>query len=160
MTPRATRSSLRSALSRLPGSLTALGVLLVLSELTGGAVLLAAGPGGLAALGGPQRTVVLTVDGGCYGDGATYTTPAGNGQFDITLGREDGPVDCYTHGGFSGEPLTKTVTVPAGGTVTMSIYNHKGFYPLTCSISAGGRVLNKVPVGNPGERGTCRARIP
>lgn len=158
MTARAARSSVRAALSRLPRWLTALGVVLVLGELTGG-VLLAAGPADLVALG-PHRTVVLKVDGGCYGDRATYRTPTGNGHFDITLGQEDGPPDCYTHGGFSGTPLTKTVTVPAEGTVTVTIYNHQGLGPLTCSIVLDGGELDEAEARDGGESATCGARIP
>jgi hypothetical protein len=92
------RSPARAVLTRLPGWVI-LGLVLVLGELTGGAVLLAGGRDGLTALGGATRTVVLQVDGACDGDTATYTTPTGDGQFDMPA--QTPPLslaNCVSHG--------------------------------------------------------------
>lgn len=162
MTSRAERSPARAVLPRLPGWVTVLGVVLVLGELTGGAVLLAGGPSSLAALSGETRTVVLKVDGACGSDDATYRTPTGDGQFDITVGRSpEGLTECMSHGSPTTPTLTKTVAVPAGGTVTISIFNGTGDpdLPLTCSITVNGSALDQVQAGD-GKRATCRARIP
>ena len=142
-------SPARAALSRFPRWLTALGLVLVLGELAGGAVLLAGG-------GGP-RTVVLQVSNAYSGDTATYRTPTGDGQFDM-------PADTppLGQGGYSepGPTLTKTVTVQAGGTVTISTFNGYGGMPLTCSITVNGKVLSQVPADGFWARATCRARVP
>lgn len=55
MRSRTTRSPGRPASSGPPGPVTVLGVALVLGELVGGAVILAGGRSGLAALGGGSR---------------------------------------------------------------------------------------------------------
>lgn len=150
----------RMAPSRLPGWVTVLGAVVVLGELAGGALLLGApgSAGGLAALTGGTRSVVLQVEGSCAGDGARYTTPAGDGHFDMPA--QEGLINCFTHGGPSTPVLQKTVTVRAGGTVTISTFNGYGSYPLTCSITVDGQVLSQVQNDGIWGRATCRAKIP
>lgn len=163
MTSRPGPSPARARLSRLPGWVPVLGAVLVLGELTGGAVLLAGAPGGLAALGGETRTVVLEVDGGCAGDSAAYTSPAGDGHFDMSgqtaVGSPSG--GCVSHGSPTNPPLRMTLAVPAGGTVTISTFNRYGdaSFPLICLITMHGAVLNQVSDASRG-RATCRAKIP
>lgn len=159
MKSRTRRSPARGPRSRLPTWVTVLGMVLVLGELTGGAVLLAGGRGGLGALGLGTRTVVLTVDGACAVDAVTYRTPTRHGQFDITAGTSpEGIKDCFSHGGFTGPTLTKTVAVRSGGTVTISIFERNGVTALSCSITVSGRVLDHAQVED--GRAACRARIP
>jgi hypothetical protein len=158
MTSHADRSPARPALSRLPRWVTALGLVLVVGELTAGAAALAKRAPGLAWLGGRTRTVVLQVEGSCAGDSATYTTPTGDGQFDMPA--QAGLINCVTHGGPSTPTLQKTFAVQVGGIVTISTFNAYGSYPITCSITVNGQVLSQDP--NDGFRGraTCRAKIP
>lgn len=157
------RSPVRAARSRLPAWVTVLGLVLVLGELAGGAFLLAGDPGGPAALGGPARTVVLQIIGGCSGDSATYTSPAGDGQFDLSTQTAVGSPSggCVSHGSPTNPPLRKTVAVPAGEMVKISTFNvyGSGSFPLICSITVDGRVLSQVPNDGRG-RAACRAKIP
>lgn len=149
MTNRPRPAQARASLSRLPRWVPVLGVVLVLGEVTGAAILL---PGG----GGP-RAVVLQVSNAYSGDGATYTTPAGDGQFEM-------PADTPPLGQAStwqaGPTVSKTVSVPSGGTVTISTFNGYGGMPLTCSISVNGTVVSKVPADGFWARATCRATVP
>lgn len=148
------RSPVRAALSRLPGWVTALGLILVLGELAGGAILLVAPS--LAALGGGPRTVVLQVENAYSGDSATYTTPTGDGQFDMPFETPPLGQGSYSE---SGPTVTETVTVPAGGLVT--IHTFSGYEGrLGCSITVNGRVLSQVTTGGFWDRATCRAKIP
>lgn len=149
MTSHPGRSPARARTSRLPGWVPVLGLVLVLGEVTGGAVLLAGG-------GGP-RTVVLQVSNAYSGDSATYTTPTGDGQFEM-------PADTppLGQGGYeeAGPTLSKTVRVQSGGTVTISTFNGYGGSPVTCSITMNGAVLSQVPADGFWARATCRAKVP
>ena len=158
MTSHANQSPARAALSRLPGWVTALGMALVLAELTADAVVLAGGWGGLAVLGGETRTVVLQV-GNVYGDdSATYTTPTRDGRFDVPA--EARPLGQGSYSEPGANP-TKTVAVRPGGIVTIHTFSGTGA-AVTCSITVDGKVLSlTTPEADPvWTSGTCRARIP
>lgn len=142
-------SPARMALSSLPGWVTVLGIALVLGEFAGGAARLAA-----RADGGP-RTVVLQVTGAYDGDSATYTTPTGDGQFEMSADTPSG------EGGYlqPGPIVTKTVTVQAGGTVTISTFSGYG-KSITCSIYVNHKVISQIRADGFWSRGRCRAKIP
>lgn len=129
----------RGAVSRLPRWVTVLGLVLVLGELVG-AALLAKGPGSLAigAPGGIQ-TVVLQVDHvpvqgipcSPYCSPMTeYTTPTGSGTYTAT--------DDALHA----LPFRKTVRMRADGTVTLE-GSYVGDQSITCSITVNGKVLSR-----------------
>ncbi|MDN3360070.1 hypothetical protein QWU11_46425 [Actinomadura sp. DC4] len=153
-------SSARAALTLLPGWVTVLGLVLVLGELTGGAVLLARSRDGLTAPGGAAQTVVLQVTGACAGDTATYTTPTGDGQFDMPAQKPPRSLaNCVSHGSPTTPTLQKTVNMQPGGKVTINTFNGYADFPLTCSITMNGKVLSQVVNNEFWGRATCWARI-
>lgn len=163
------RPQARAVLSRLPRGVTALGIVLLLGELAGGALLAGCAHGPASASPAPHgttpaipyprdgtRTVVLRVDGkyrpipdtsGCQ-DGnvpprfceVTYTTPAGS---------KTTYVDSL--------PFVTTIRVPVGATVTLSEFVLAD--PLTCSITVDGAVLSRF-TSHRGPDPSCRATIP
>ena len=84
-------------------------------------------------------TLVPTVPEDASGATVTYTTPAGSQTLTAPA-----------------SPVNTTVSVPAGGSVTLSAFAGSS-EPVTCSIMADGRALSQVTT--PG-RATCQARIP
>lgn len=127
----------RAGLSRLPRWVTALGLVLVLGELTG-AALLAKGPRGLATGPGVLRTVVLRVYAApvqgitCHhcSPMVSYSTPTVSGT-----------------GGAMGDggrmvPFITTVRVRSGGTVTLD-GSYVGAQSITCSVAVDGKVVTK-----------------
>ena len=135
------RSPVRAALSRLPGWVPALGVVLVLGELACGTVLLAARPhGGTARPHGgtgrsaAMRTAVLRVDGGhavcnpadSCGPRVAYNTPTAQMAMSSVV-----------------MPFVKTVRVRAPGWVSLTANSGTQDWA-TCSITVNGTVVSQV----------------
>lgn len=155
------RERSRAALSRLPRWVTALGIVLLVSELAGAAVLLAERPdlgtgaqAGTAAgsHGGTQtggthggtQTVVLRVDGGppvhdrCI---PAPHDPCGAHVFYSIYSTRPGAgtiVPAPVH-----LPFTRTIRVEAGKSVWLNASSGTDSQ-ITCSITAGNRVLSKI----------------
>ena len=134
-----TERGLSPALSRLPRWVTVLGLVLVLGELAG-AALLAKGPGslGIGAHGG-MRTVVLRVDhvpvpgipcSPYCSQEVDYSTPTGSGTYNAMDDR------------LRALPFAKTVRVRAGAIVTLD-GSYVGDQSITCSITVNGKVVSR-----------------
>lgn len=162
----------RPALSRPPRWLTVLGIVLLLGELTGAAVFLAAGPhgetrpragpnggtqptagfpGGTADRGAAQ-TVVLRVDG--VPDPSCQQEP-GRCMSDVTYSRPTGTATVY-----SGPlPFVKEVPVPPGGIVTLTGAS-VSMERLACSITVDGKVVSQTATRNALNAVACHAMLP
>lgn len=187
------RERSRAALSRLPRWVTALGMAALAGELTL-AALLAAGPHRppqtrvatptAPATQGATPTVPAT-------QGATPTVPATSGATQTVQLHVDGvplqvactpvpPDTCGPEVGYdtygtalgafdaptmrpSRLPFTKKIQVGAGQGVTLNAWSRTDS-PLTCSITADGRVLSEITAGMPNGNETtgalCQTTIP
>lgn len=162
------RSPVRAALSRLPGWLAALGLVLVLAELAGAAGVLAVGHGrqlhphrGTArpstgtpsphsgtGAAGPIHTVVLRVDGpdaGCNaarscGAWVQWQAPSGSGAENS-----------------QGMPFIKTIRVPAGAKVAVEATPYGNL--ARCSVTVDGTELSRVTTTENGHA-TCGSVVP
>ena len=162
------RPQRRFAPLRLPGWVTALGLLLVLGELAAGIALLAVGHGphvarsrphrtsGPAATAspGPAQTVVLRVDGDYTG--CTPVSRCGDGaqQSEALYQTPTGRYEWYPRS----LPFTKTVQVPADEFVKFNAYPSQA--GATCTISVGGLILSQVTTRTLGGIAACRSEIP
>ena len=131
----------RAALSRLPTWVPAVGVVLVLGELTAATGVLTARSPALRPKGA-TATVVLRVDGVPGGPSLTYDTPAGSAAVRPTS-----------------MPFVKKVQVKAGGSVTIHTFSGTDD-PVTCSITADGEVLSRLTSRGFWDRLTCHSTVP
>lgn len=150
-------------LSRIPRWVTALGMVLLVAELTGAAALLAAGPhAGRAIHAAPSPQA------------GTPTAPGTRGETRTVLLRVDGeplrgytctpvpPVPCGPEVGYGPAPpeagtppfrpvhlpFTRKIQVKAGGSVTLNAYAMTVTW-IRCSISVDGQVLSEITAGPP-----------
>ena len=113
-------------------------------------------PGNLAAApGGGTRMVVLHVDA-FTGDTVTYSTPAGEERIDMPSAAPPPGGGSYSE---PGSDFTKTVSVRAGGIVTIHTFSRTNG-PITCSITANGTVFSQATSSGYSDKGTCWARVP
>lgn len=185
------RERSRAALRALPRWVTALGIAALAGELTL-AALLAAGPhrpphARVAAPTAPPTQGATPAVPATHG--ATPTVPAAPGVTETVQLHVDGvplqvactpvpPDPCGPQVGYGATstefgqtptaraarlPLTKTIQVKAGDFVTLNAWSMTDS-PLTCSITAGGRLLSAITAGTPNAGQTsdadCRTMIP
>lgn len=166
MTSHPGRSRLRRALSRPPGWLTVLGLVLMLGEIAGAAMLAGCAHGVTHATAAPHAgtplpqngadTVLLRVEGKVQippGAGVcaamtvprrycevTYTSPTGGNKINV-----------------NSLPFVKAIRVHPGGSVTLSEFVLAD--PVTCSITVDGQVLSRF-TSHGGPDPSCRSTIP
>ena len=167
------RSPARFAPPRLPGWVTALGLLLVLGELAAGIALLAAGHGRIrhphvagsrprstgtpaaTASPGPARTVVLRIDGGYTGCDPVSRCGDEALQYEVLYQTPTGRNWWYPHR----VPFIKTVQVPAGNLVKFNAYPG-GQAWATCTITVDGMILSQITTRTLGGIAACRSVVP
>lgn len=171
---------MRAALSRLPGWVTALGIVLLLGELGGGIALLAVGHGGTghpyAARGRPHatgspavtaspavtgspgatQTAVLRVDGGYAGCDPISRCGDEALRYQVLYVT---PAGHYEWSYPRSVPFIKEVRVPAGEFVKFNAYPGTQARA-TCTITVGGVILSQITTRTLGGIAACRSVIP